>query len=166
MTANIIAALCQGFIYPAPASLATRFFPRKLQSYIIAVPPFFTTIGCALGLWFPQYLLPDRPFNLDTINENMDKINLLGIFCCVPALLFIIPSFFVKMEPVNDNYSRTTEEIHSDYDILNEDQESSQFKFERQALLNSDGCEELGWFDSYAIQMNNKNCFFNFLAGS
>jgi len=70
------------------------------------------------------------------------------------------------MESINDNSRRTTEVIHTDYEILNEDQESAQFKFERQALLNSDGCEELGWLDSYAIQLNNKNCFFNFLAGS
>jgi MFS family permease len=71
LMSNTIAGLCQGFIYPAPSTLAIRFFDKKTIPIILALPPLFTSIGSAFGLWFPQWLMGSTS-DPDVIKSNLD----------------------------------------------------------------------------------------------
>ena len=93
---NTITGLCQGFVYPSSSTLGIRFFNKKMIPVILALPPLFTSIGSAVGMWFPQWLMGAEN-DLSVIQKNMDTLNLVGIISSAPCLLLIIP--FVRNHP-------------------------------------------------------------------
>ena len=169
---NIIAASCQAFIYPTPSTLGLRFFSQREIPFIIAIPPFFCSIGTGFGLWIPQYLM-NSTTDPALIQRNLDILNWIGIFSALPSLQFIIPALRDFPEHLIENPDLSIEQTEPMAQApkpekncpINPTEKFSRAKeigFSKKYQTNGG----MHWAASNLIQFTNLNSFQNLLAGS
>lgn len=87
-------------IFPAPASIADRYFPKKFESLILTLPMYFNLLGDGFGLWYPINLMDDtNEFVL--IKERMNFCKIVGMISACPSLLLILPYMINHIRPKN-----------------------------------------------------------------
>jgi MFS family permease len=98
LTANFIMGLCQATTFPASAFMANRYFPEKLVQVIVVLPLFMNILGNGAAQWYPIFLMDDTHED-SLIHERFSTIHMMGMFSCVPSLLFFIPFWLWPLKP-------------------------------------------------------------------
>lgn len=137
---HFFASLAQAFMFPAPATIADRYFSKSQEPYILTIPIFVNMLGNGFALWFCAWLMDDAE-EIEIINQRMEMIHFVGIAGGLLALLSIIP-YLIRPPKVlkknNGNVQTTFREID----------------------------DAIGFWDSTKLCFKDKMSFLNLIMGS